>query len=107
MLAEYCHDNDLIEDAEKYAKRLLDFSGKEVEEAKAILSLIYSSNSSQLIANEIDGEDEREEGQDEEDEDDDGDGVGGPNQTISGMSDDPGLSINSISFSEEANSPLL
>lgn len=43
FLATHCKNTGNLKDAEKYASRLLDYSGKEKEEAKALLREIQSS----------------------------------------------------------------
>ena len=45
-LANYCKSHNSLEEAEIYCTRLLDFAGKEKEEAKAILREIHSVHSS-------------------------------------------------------------
>lgn len=42
-LAHYCKDNGKMSEAEGYCLRLLDFAGKEKEEAKSLLREIYST----------------------------------------------------------------
>jgi anaphase-promoting complex subunit 8 len=42
-LAQHCHQKKLWDDAERYCYRLMDYAGKEKEEAKALLRAIHAS----------------------------------------------------------------
>ena len=48
FLANYCKNTSNLKDAEKYASRLLDYSGKEKEEAKALLREIQNSKAKNI-----------------------------------------------------------
>uniref|UniRef100_A0A7S3ERA6 Cdc23 domain-containing protein n=1 Tax=Haptolina ericina TaxID=156174 RepID=A0A7S3ERA6_9EUKA len=51
FLAQHCHDTGLLQEAQQYCNRLLDFGGHEKEEAKALLRDIRSQYSQQANVN--------------------------------------------------------